>query len=254
MKPTVNSDSIVVINPPKNPIVIGAISFGASGLLIAFHVIGVNLLMASFGEKATAASNVVATLHSFIISTGVGVLSSASNQLGVALRSSNETQEKNETVEAMIKLGWSGSVTLGFLASVLFLSTKPIMPMILDEETATFVSDFFVPFALSPIACFISQTNGTIVFQAEKNWWFPLVTTAAYRIPAVGLGYFLSKSMGMGVPGIGLGSSIAAWASLLLWKSWFNKEVYSYYNLNAVLNIPSFTTINKKICNEFFYR
>jgi len=215
-----------------NSILIPTISNGVSSALIAFHLIGNNIIMSSFSREANDASSIITTFQSFVIGATFGILSSTAVQLGSAL-----AKKDTQKIEAFIKIAWVSSAGLGIFSSLIFLSTKSLMPL-KDKKIASYVSDFFISLAIAPPFYLMSMTNGIIIFQMEKNWQVPMLSAIAYRIPAVIIGYFFAGSMG--IAGLGYGATIAAIISASILQLWFLRDIYREYNLQDVFNIPNF--------------
>lgn len=221
-------------------ILIPTLSNGVSSALIAAHLIGNTLIMShSDIEGAEAASSIVSTFQCFVIGATFGILSATIVQLGGAVARNDRNK-----IEASIKIAWLSSLGLGICSSLVFLSTKPLMPFFLygselKEKTATCVSDFFVSLAIAPPFYLMSMTNGIIIFQIEKNWIIPLLATISYRIPAIIIGYFLFKTMG--ITGLGVGATISAIISSIVLQFWFLRDRYKEYNLCDIFNIPNFS-------------
>lgn len=247
------TDQSIIIMPYSKPvekkkppsILIRTTSFGLSGLIIASHLVGNGKVMTLLGPNEAAAASVITTMQSVTIGTSFGLLLSTGMQLGAALGS-----EDHKAAEAAIKISWLSATILGFLSSTAFLSTRLTMPLLLEEATANAVAEFFKTFAIAPIADLMIMTNGLIIFQVEKNWQIPLISTALYRLPAVPLGYYLANECGYGPMGIGLGSSAAAVFSFALLQSWFLRNAYKDYKLHKLWQIPEFKKHLKKFLTD----
>jgi Na+-driven multidrug efflux pump len=237
-------------DPRLKVIINKAIAQGLGNGLTAVHLIGNSMLMSSVSPTATAASSVVATLQSVVMSASVGFGSSAGTRLGAAIGSDRNTNdaEKNETVSSLIKVAWFNSVVVGAAFSGIFFSTKYVMPYFLEEDVANCVWDFFKYTTWSPMAYILIHMNGLIILQVEQDANAQLIAAACYRIPSLILGYILAHPMKMGVTGIGLASTIPAWVVCVAMYGRFLRERYAVYQLQNICHIKSFC----KHFNDFF--
>lgn len=219
-------------------------SFAVNSSLIAIHMIGNGLILSSLGPTEQAASSLISAVQSFVSGTIFGFLLSTGVELGAALgKKSADVAGKDyspeEEVEAIIKTSWVVGYSLCLLGTAGFLSTLGILPKIVDPETGAAVGQFFLMFSTGAFSEPMSGNNGLIIAQVEKNMILPLIIAAAYRLPAIGLGYLFSKTVGMGIKGLGLGSAIAGVASLLFSQVLFSRKKYEKFNLSK-FSFPDF--------------
>lgn len=201
-------------------------SFGFRSAIVGAHYAGNGLIMSSLGSNAAAASSVVTTIQNLTIGAASGFLIGTGVELGKALGRKDE-----KAAHAITKTGIAMSLALGSVATAAFLSTRYTLPLILDPNVAEAAADYFETFAIAAIPDLLVWTNGQIIFKVEKNALMPLIATIAYRIPALGLSYYLGKQLNLGPRGVGLGSGISGWTCVILFQPWFSKEVYKKYNL-----------------------
>lgn len=242
----VNDTRLAEAQKRKTPsIFIRTSSYGLSGIIIAFHLVGDGMILSTMGPSATAAASVVSTMQSVTIGTSFGLLLSTGIQIGKHIGLND-----HQGVKSGIKTGWICALSLGMLSTCAFLSTVYTMPLILEEETATAVSDFFKWFSIAPIPDLMIMTNGLIIFQVEKNWEMNLLSTALYRIPAVGFGWLFGKTLGFGPSGVGMGGAVAAWMSFLTMQPWFLRKAYKTFELHKLFDIPDFKKQLFKFLND----
>lgn len=127
------------------------------------------------------------------------------------------------------------AISLEVVFGGFFVSTKLILPSIIkDIAIARISGDFLATYAASVIPDLLLAVNGIIAFQNDKSWLMPPITAAIYRLSSVGLAYTLGKSFD--AYGVGFGSSIAAWSSMLVSQLWFCQTKYTDIKLWNLLN------------------
>ena len=342
----INSDSeqlpLLVQEAPKTQSTTWRIvAFGANSTMISIHMIGVGLVLDSFGSDGQAAVTLVSTLQSLINGTVFGVLMSTGIELGAALGGKNFKKyrlpiillEENISIETLleisqahqnapvlvkranryaiygttdngstwnftelnpqlfqkieilkvvscidsgptlsailkeikekeahnfpapIKLQVAGSViktswlvgsVINLLAAGAYVGTRGYARYFVTAPVAQVVSDYFTTFAIGGFGETMGGNSGIIIAQVEKNIWLGLLITAAYRGPALGLGYYFAVNLGLEATGLGYGTAVAGVTTVLLTQFLFSRKPYkdcALYNCQ----IPNF----KEYLNSF---
>ena len=219
------------------------ISMGASSMLVAVHLIGNNVILASLGEAEQSAVSLITSIQN--VSSGIifGILLNTGVEIGPAMANKN-----NKQIGAIIKTSWAIGISSGLVLTGVLLLLPKILPHVVSLDTAEATSSFFNMFAIGgSIAEPLIASNGIIISLLERNldgrswksWGIQLGSMISYRAPALGLGYVLAKRVGMGPAGVGLGTSIAAISALIGTQVWFSRNAYKEYEL-YVMRIPDF--------------
>lgn len=219
------------------------ISMGTVSTLVAIHLIGNNIILASSGNEADkAAVSLITSIQN--VSSGIifGILLDAGIQLGPAMAKKDNTE-----IGAIIKTSWVIGATSGLVLTGGLLSLPVFLSSIVDLDTARVTTDFFNMFAIGgAIAEPLIASNGIIISLLERNldrdnwkvWGIQLLSMITYRAPALALGYLLSRHAGMGPAGVGLGTSISAILALAGTHIWFARNAYKDYGL-YVFQLPN---------------
>lgn len=221
------------------------VSFGLNNSLVAIHLIGNGIILSSLGPTETAAASLITSIQSVVNGSLVGILLNTGveigNILGIKNIEKNGVQveitedERNKKIGDVIKLSWLVGGALGIVTTSMLLSTKLIMPKIVDSATGNEVGDFFLMFSIGSFSEPLGASNGMIIGRLEKSTitgiLIPFLSMALYRLPALGLGYAFAYPLGMGVRGVGLGSAVAGLLSLFVTQLWFSRQSYQDYLL-----------------------
>lgn len=246
-------DKEIIAKPATQSTTWRIVSFGANSSLIAIQMIGNGIMLSSLGPTEQAASSLITAIQSFISGTTFGFLTNTGVELGAAIGKSdtdaNNIDAKNEKIESIIKTSWLVGSGLCLMGTAGFLSTRYILPHILDPETAEAVGQFFTMFSIGAFSEPMAGNNGLIIAQVEKNMVLPLLIAAAYRLPAIGLGYYFSKTLKMGVSGLGLGIAVAGVTAFLGSQALLMRSTYKSFNLYNRL-IPNFGKHLKSYLNN----
>lgn len=199
----------------------GASSFGGRSLFVAAHYTGNGLIMSMLGDDAAAASSITTTGVAVIAGITTGLSAATGIRLAKALG-----KEDMKAASAIIRTSWVMSVLLGSVAAGVFLSSRALLPFVLNKGVANAAANFFSTYAIAAIPELLTWNNGQTVFQIEKNSQVPFLTTATYRLPALALSYYFAKILNMGPLGVGLGAAVSGWANVLVFQPWFSKKIY----------------------------
>jgi len=124
------------------------------------------------------------------------------------------------------------------------------MPHIVAHETGEAIADYFTMFAIGGFTEALIMNNGMIVAQLEKNKLIPLLFAVAYRLPALGLGYYFSIHLEMGARGVGLGTSLAGLASFCISQIYLTRASYRKYAIYRCFNVSDFKKYLRPFIND----
>jgi len=202
------------------------LSFGVNSALIAVHLIGNGVILSSFGANAKAASAIISSIQSVSSGSIFGVML----YTGMAITPYLATKDYL-TAGMIIKSSWLIAGGLSAMASIFFLTMPLFMPHILNQETAKDVDDFFLTFIPGSFFDPVLANSGILIALIEKDWIFPLILTALYRLHALGFAYLFSKTLNMGAKGVGLGTSVSGFLSFIVSQIWLTRKPYQPYKL-----------------------
>lgn len=196
--------------------------YAISGLVTPIHSIGTGILIAFYNPNT---SSLAISTWGICMGTAFGFVNSVSLHLKRDVR----CQEK---MDAVIKIASTLVVVCGITTSATFWLAQTIMPSLLPQKTGQDYSDFFQYFKWSPMGELASMILPTIIFKRENNYQIQLCSTVFYRLSAVGMQYYFAKKQGMGIAGVGLGGTVAAWTNTALLGLWFlhRRSIYAKHS------------------------
>jgi len=208
-------------NPPSNTtsyVVKNTLLFGAKSFVATAGYYGLMKLMSSLGRDQGAASSVIATLQGVTIAAGVGLVTSVGSEVSSALGK----KLGDRTISAILKTGLIECIALGSIGSLVCLSTKLWMPLVLsNHRVASHVVNYMLGYCGAPLAEFLMAYAQQVVFKMEDNSWFGLIFSTIYRGLCIPLAYFLSVRCDMGMTGIGIACTFIGILSSILTLGWF---------------------------------
>ena len=218
-------------NEPSD--VIKIFSIGMNSLLLGVHLIGNGMILSSLGPDEEAAASLISGIQAVANGTMFGVLLNT----GILL---SPQMAKRDYVEMgnIIKTSWVLGLGLSSVAAGALLSMRLFLPQVINANTAYVVNDYFLTYAPGAYFDIIIGSNGMVINLLENNWKFPLLLTALYRVPAVGLSYVFANNLGLRSMGVGLGGTVAGLGAYLLGQTWFLRSFYRRFRLYK-LELPN---------------
>ncbi len=221
-------------NQPKQSATVKVTSSGIGTVLTSFNTTVNCLMMIALG--ANAACSLSTTYQSLFRNVCSGALLSSGVLLGRAI-GKGDYAKASEIVVASYVL----TAILTLFSSIAYGASYFIFPELFSSSTA---SDAFTYLFWSGLGTFPSLaliTTGQIAFQAG-DWKSQLISTIAYRIPAVIFSYFFVDSLNLGVEGIGIGNAIAPWLSYIGMECWLKRAKFEEFKKLAILSLNNIKT------------
>jgi hypothetical protein len=188
----------------KDSVVFKTATFGANGLFFAAHLVLNGKYLSSLGEDGPAASALMSTYQSVILGSGVGALLGTGLDFGSAVGRKDYRSAGNVAKTATIL-----SVGFGGLSASAMFATKGIFPLIFEEGTAKFASDFFVGYAAGSVPLLFLIVGPQIAF-IEGDCYVPPASMFSVLSLSGVASYFLGFKADLGALGIGLGGTIGS--------------------------------------------
>jgi Na+-driven multidrug efflux pump len=204
------------------PFTLEQIFFNGGSMLVQAYIV-------QLGTISTAANAITNSAFSVLYAAGLAVSTLASTVVGQSAGSGDKAMTRKYGIK-MIGLG----TVITVLSILIFM---PLMPLILKlyhapEETLSFIYKLLL-IAILPMPFFwpMSNTMPNILRSAGDSVFCSAVSLTTMWIVRVGLGYFMSIRLGLGVQGVWISMGIE-WAVRTLifylrYKSnvWLDKQV-----------------------------
>lgn len=218
---------------PQGSVLRQTLSTAFNNTLLAFNLLFQSKMLAALSDAGAGAGAITSTFQSVVLSAATGVLLAVDIEMGGPIG-----RQEYKVAGDYAKAGWLVALTLGLLCSTAMGISYWLLPVMYPHsvDSAVLAAYFLLGEAIGAPATLFMNLSPNIAFQAG-DWYVPTIAALMYYPLSTGLSYLLGFTAGMGAFGIGLGVSIAAWASFFaLHGLLLNPRLHEQYRMLQLSN------------------